>query len=237
VPLPVPAQICGIKGWKIDLCRSPVIFRRMGAPDFEFETRLLTRGIWPVAGIDEAGRGPLAGPVAAAAVILNPRQVPGGLNDSKQLPAAAREELYPLIMRQALAVAVAFTSAAEIDRINIRQAVFCAMRRALAALTLTPRYVLIDGDDAPLGLPAPVETIIKGDTSVSSIAAASIIAKVTRDRLMRRYGELYPAYGFAAHFGYATKTHLAAIEAHGPCPLHRMSFGPLKSASRGGHIP
>src|ERR1700756_4374253 len=143
----------------------------MGAPDFYAERGLLARGIWPVAGMDEAGRGPLAGPVAAAAVILNPSQVPDGINDSKLLSAAVREEIYPLLMRQALAVAVAFASAAEIDRINIRQAVFCAMRRALAVLTLAPRYVLIDGDDAPLGLPAPAETIIKGDTSVSSIAA------------------------------------------------------------------
>jgi len=198
--------------------------------DFQVETGLLKRGIWPVAGIDEAGRGPLAGPVIAAAVILNPSQVPEGLNDSKLLSAAAREEIYPLIMRQALAVSVACASAAEIDRINIRQAVFCAMRRALAALTLAPRYVLIDGNDMPPGLPAPAETIVKGDASIPSIAAASIIAKVTRDRLMRRHGGLYPAYGFAVHFGYATSAHLAAIAAHGPCPLHRMSFRPFKRA-------
>jgi ribonuclease HII len=207
----------------------------MGAPDFQAESSLLARGIWPVAGMDEAGRGPLAGPVVAAAVILDPRQVPQGLNDSKLLSAAAREEIYPLLMRQALAVSAAFASAAEIDRINIRQAVFCAMRRAFAALTLAPRYLLIDGDDMPPGLPGPAETIVKGDASVSSIAAASIIAKVTRDRLMRRYSDLYPAYGFAVHFGYATKAHLTAITEHGPCPLHRMSFRPFKPA-QGAHI-
>ncbi len=202
----------------------------MGDPDFQVEAGLLARGVWPVAGIDEAGRGPLAGPVAAAAVILNPRQIPGGIHDSKLLSAAAREEVYTLIMGQALAAAVAFTSAAEIDRINIRQAVFCAMRRALTALTLAPRHILIDGNDMPPGLPVPAETVVKGDASIASIAAASIVAKVTRDRLMRRFGGVYPAYGFALHFGYATEAHLAAIAAHGPCPLHRMSFRPFKTA-------
>jgi ribonuclease HII len=202
----------------------------MGTPEFHVERRLLERGIWPVAGIDEAGRGPLAGPVAAAAVILGPCNVPLGLNDSKRLSPTVREELYDVIMLRALAVAVAFASAEEIDRINIRQAVFCAMRRALAALTLVPCHVLIDGSDVPPNLPVAAESIVKGDATVASIAAASIIAKVTRDRLMRRYGDLYPAYGFGAHFGYATKAHLAAIAAHGPCPLHRLSFGPLRAA-------
>jgi ribonuclease HII len=202
----------------------------MGTPEFHVERRLLERGIWPVAGIDEAGRGPLAGPVAAAAVILGPCNVPLGLNDSKRLSPTVREELYDVIMLRALAVAVAFASAEEIDRINIRQAVFCAMRRAVAALTLVPCHVLIDGSDVPPNLPVAAESIVKGDATVASIAAASIIAKVTRDRLMRRYGDLYPAYGFGAHFGYATKAHLAAIAAHGPCPLHRLSFGPLRAA-------
>ncbi|MCI0600537.1 MAG: ribonuclease HII [Beijerinckiaceae bacterium] len=202
----------------------------MGMPDFAAERTLLRRGIWPVAGIDEAGRGPLAGPVAAAAVILDPRKVPPGLNDSKLLPPKEREGLYETIMLQALAVSVAFASAAEIDEINIRQGVFSAMRRALAALTLAPRQVLIDGKDLPSGLSVPAEAIVKGDGAVASIAAASIIAKVTRDRLMRRYCDLYPVYGFSKHFGYGTKAHLAAIAEHGPCPQHRLSFRPFKEA-------
>jgi ribonuclease HII len=199
----------------------------MGIPNFRVERNLLKRGIWPVAGIDEAGRGPLAGPVAAAAVVLNPRKVPRGLNDSKLLTPEEREPLYEAIMLQALAVAVAFASAAEIDRINIRQATFSAMRRALFALSIAPRHVLIDGNDLPPGLCLPVEMIVRGDAAISSIAAASIIAKVTRDRLMRRLCGVYPAYRFSEHFGYATKAHLAAIAAHGPCPFHRMSFRPF----------
>jgi ribonuclease HII len=199
----------------------------MGNPNFRVERNLLKRGIWPVAGIDEAGRGPLAGPVAAAAVVLNPRKVPRGLKDSKLLTPEEREPLYEVIMLQALAVAVAFASAAEIDRINIRQATFSAMRRALFALSVAPRHVLIDGNDLPPGLCLPAETIVKGDAAISSIAAASIIAKVTRDRLMRRLCGVYPAYRFSEHVGYATKAHLAAIAAHGPCPFHRLSFRPF----------
>jgi ribonuclease HII len=202
------------------------------APDFHLERRLLQRGIWPVAGVDEAGRGPLAGPVAAAAVILDPRKIPGGLDDSKRLAPEQRDELYGLIMLHAQAVAVAFASAEEIDQINIRQAVFCAMRRALAALTLAPCQALIDGSDVPPGLAIPAEPVVKGDATVASIAAASIIAKVTRDRLMRGFCALYPVYGFGRHFGYATDAHLTAISAHGPCPLHRLSFRPFKAAKR-----
>jgi ribonuclease HII len=199
----------------------------MTTPDFRVEQNLLNRGIWPVAGIDEAGRGPLAGPIAAAAVILDPRKLPSGLNDSKRLTPRERERLYEEIMRNAMAMAVAFVSAAEIDRINIRQATFFAMRRALFALSVAPRHVLIDGNDLPPGLGLPAETIVKGDAAISSIAAASIVAKVTRDRLMRRLCGLYPAYRFSENFGYATKVHLAAIAAHGPCPLHRLSFRPF----------
>lgn len=199
----------------------------MTKPDFRVEASLLKRRIWPVAGIDEAGRGPLAGPVAAAAVILDPLKLPRGVNDSKRLTPEERERLYEVIMLQALAVAVAFASAAEIDRINIRQATFSAMRRALFALSVAPRHVLIDGNDLPPGLCLPAETIVKGDAAISSIAAASIIAKVTRDRLMRRLCRLYPAYRFNEHFGYATKAHLAAIAEHGPCPSHRLSFRPF----------
>lgn len=199
----------------------------MTKPNFRVERNLLKRGIWPVVGIDEAGRGPLAGPVAAAAVILDPRKLPRGLNDSKQLTPNERERLYEETMLNAIAVAVAFASAAEIDRINIRQATFSAMRRALFALSVAPRHVLIDGNDLPPGLCLPADAIVKGDAASSSIAAASIIAKVTRDRLMRRLCGVYPAYRFSEHFGYATKAHLAAIAAHGPCPFHRLSFRPF----------
>jgi ribonuclease HII len=199
----------------------------MTKPNFRVERNLLKRGIWPVAGIDEAGRGPLAGPVAAAAVVLDPRKLPCGLNDSKRLTPNERERLYEEIMLNAITVAVAFASAAEIDRINIRQATFSAMRRALSALSVPPRHILIDGNDLPPGLCLPAETIVKGDGANSSIAAASIIAKVTRDRLMRRLCGVYPAYRFSEHFGYATKAHLAAIAGHGPCPFHRLSFRPF----------
>jgi ribonuclease HII len=195
--------------------------------DFRVERALLKHGIWPVAGIDEAGRGPLAGPVAAAAVILDPRGVPRGLNDSKRLAPKERDRLYDAILSQAIAVAVAFASAAEIDTINIRQATFSAMRRALFALSVAPRHVLIDGNDLPPSLCRPAETIVKGDAAIASIAAASIVAKVTRDRLMRRACRLYPAYRFSEHVGYGTKAHLAAIAEHGPCPLHRLSFRPF----------
>ena len=161
-----------------------------------------------------------------------PRKLPRGLNDSKLLTPDERERLYEVIMLNAIAVAVAFASAAEIDRINIRQATFSAMRRALFALSVAPRHVLIDGNDLPPGLGLPAETIVKGDAACSSIAAASIVAKVTRDRLMRRLCRLYPAYRFSEHFGYGTPAHLAAIALHGPCPFHRLSF----QAFRGGLI-
>jgi ribonuclease HII len=200
----------------------------MDRPDFRMERRLLKRGVWPVAGVDEAGRGPLAGPVAAAAVILDPQRLPRGLNDSKLLTPDARERLFEAIMAHALAVAVGFASAAEIDSINIRQATFRVMRRALAALAAAPAYVLIDGNDLAPGLYCKGETIVKGDGAVLSIAAASIVAKVARDRLMRRLCAVYPVYGFSRHVGYATEAHIAAIEAHGPCPFHRLSFRPFR---------
>jgi ribonuclease HII len=200
----------------------------MDRPDFRLERRLLKRGVWPVAGVDEAGRGPLAGPVAAAAVILDPQNLPRGLNDSKLLTPDAREKLFEAIMARALAVAVGFATAAEIDAVNIRQATFIAMRRALAALAESPAYVLVDGNDLPENLCCSGETIVKGDGAILSIAAASIVAKVARDRLMRRLCAVHPAYGFSQHVGYATEAHLAAIEAHGPCPYHRLSFSPFR---------
>jgi ribonuclease HII len=200
--------------------------RRMA--HFRIERRYLREGRWPIAGIDEAGRGPLAGPVAVAAVILNPDNLPRGLDDSKALSESDRERLYEQIMKKALAVSVALASAREIDRINIRQATLTAMSRAATSLSLAPVHVLVDGKDVPKGLPCGGEAIVKGDATSFSIAAASIIAKVTRDRLMARLAIRYPAYGFESHAGYGTKAHLAAIAAHGPCPYHRFSFSPMK---------
>ena len=202
--------------------------RRMA--HFRIERRYLREGRWPIAGIDEAGRGPLAGPVAVAAVILNPDNLPRGLDDSKALSESDRERLYEQIMKKALAVSVALASAREIDRINIRQATLEAMSRAAKSLSLAPAHVLVDGKDVPKGLPCSGEAIVKGDATSFSIAAASIIAKVTRDRLMTRLAIRYPAYGFESHAGYGTKAHLAAIAEHGPCPYHRFTFSPLKPA-------
>ncbi len=201
----------------------------MLTPHVRRERALMRKGHALVAGVDEAGRGPLAGPVAAAAVILDPARVPKGLDDSKKLDPATREALYEVIVDTALAVGFAFASAAEIDAINIRQATFLAMRRALAALAEVPAYVLIDGNDLPPCLICEGETLIKGDGSSASIAAASIVAKVTRDRLMRRLCGLHPLYGFSRHVGYGTRDHLAALAAHGPCPAHRMTFAPLRA--------
>ena len=200
----------------------------ISTPNFRRETTLRKKGLWPVAGIDEVGRGCLAGPVAAAAVILDPSDVPEGINDSKCLSAQRREALYEEILARGLAVAVSFVSAAEIDQINIRQASLTAMRRAVAALAVTPRYALIDGNDLPAGLMCLGETIVKGDSLSASIAAAAIVAKVARDRLMTRLCRAHPAYGFSRHVGYATPEHLLAISKHGPSPYHRLSFSPLR---------
>ena len=175
------------------------------------------------AGVDEAGRGPLAGPVVAAAVILNPRKPIVGLADSKTLTAKRREALYDIITEQALAYGIAFASEQEIDEINILQATFLAMERAMAQLAPPPELALIDGNRSKdFGL--PVRTIVKGDSLSASIAAASILAKVTRDRLMEQYDEQYPQYGFAVHKGYGTKRHYAALREYGPCPIHRQTF-------------
>jgi ribonuclease HII len=203
----------------------------MKRPHYRIESRLLANGVGPVAGVDEAGRGPLAGPVAAAAVILDKRKLPRRVNDSKALDAETREEICEDIMSRALAVSVAFGAVAEIDRINIRQATLAAMRRACAGLSLRPAYILIDGCDFPDRLACPGEAIIKGDAKCISIAAASIVAKVTRDRLMRRLADHHPAYGFERHSGYATEFHVAAIAKNGPSPFHRMSFWPFRAAA------
>ncbi len=195
---------------------------------FRLERALLRRGTWPIAGIDEVGRGPLAGPVCAAAVILDPARLPKGLDDSKRIAPDERQALHDNIMEMAISVSVAFASVAEIDAINIRQATLTAMRRALAALAVVPSYVLVDGNDLPSCLICEGETLVKGDATSASIAAASIVAKVARDRLMRRVCALHPLYGFSRHVGYATRDHLAALAEYGPCSFHRRTFAPVR---------
>lgn len=193
------------------------------------ERRLHRCGHGTVAGIDEVGRGPLAGPVVAAAVVLDLTCVPAGLADSKALPPERREELFELILAGA-AVGIASVSAAEIDRINIRQATLSAMCRAIAALPCRPDAAIVDGNDPP-ALPCPVHLVIGGDASVPSVAAASIVAKVVRDRLMRRACAAHPGYGFTSNVGYSTAAHLAALARLGPTPLHRHSFAPVRLAA------
>ncbi len=190
------------------------------------ESALYAEGRRCIAGLDEVGRGPLAGPVVAAAVVLDPANVPEGLADSKALTAARREALFPEILAKAQ-VGIASLSHATIDRINIRQASLQAMCRALAALPCRPDLALVDGNDPP-PLPCTVETIVKGDSHIASIAAASIVAKVVRDRLMARLGALHPAYGFQSNAGYSSRAHLDALTREGPCPYHRRSFAPLR---------
>lgn len=182
-----------------------------------------------IAGVDEAGRGPWAGPVSAAAVILDPARPIPGLNDSKKLTARRREALEAEILEFALAHSVAFASVEEIDRLNIRQANHLAMQRAIAALKPTPTLALIDGNDAPQ-LPMPARAIIGGDGLEPAISAASILAKCARDREMVRLCSLHPEYGFSAHKGYGTAAHAAALSVYGPCPAHRRSFAPVQRA-------
>ncbi len=180
-----------------------------------------------VAGVDEAGRGPLAGPVMAAAVILDPARPIRGLKDSKLLSAEQREDLAADIRERSRAWAVAWADHEEIDRINILQASLLAMARAVAALGVEPEEVWVDGNQSP-PVKQPVTTIIKGDLRVTSISAASILAKVERDAAMRRLHALYPVYGFDEHKGYSTPAHLAALERHGACAVHRRSFAPVR---------
>ncbi|MDE2350437.1 MAG: ribonuclease HII [Alphaproteobacteria bacterium] len=194
-------------------------------PDYAAEARYLARHPGPVAGVDEAGRGPLAGPVVAAAVILDASRIPDGLNDSKKLTALRREALYEAIMGCAL-VGVGEASVDEIDLLNIRQATHLAMARAVRALGTPPAFALVDGNDAP-ALPCRCDTIIGGDGLSVSIAAASIVAKVTRDRLMRELHKSHPGYGWDSNMGYGTEAHLAAINRLGPCLHHRRSFAPI----------
>ncbi|MBS0375151.1 MAG: ribonuclease HII [Proteobacteria bacterium] len=193
---------------------------------------------WParerLAGVDEAGRGPLAGPVVAAAVILPVRPRWRGLDDSKRLEAPVREALAARIRREAVAWGLGWADAAEIDALNILEATLLAMRRALLALPVAPRHVQVDGNRAPslagLGFEAPVEAIVGGDGREAAIAAASILAKTWRDAYMALADARYPAYGFAVHKGYGTPAHQAVLAAHGACPLHRRTFEPVRSA-------
>ena len=181
-----------------------------------------------VAGVDEAGRGPLAGPVVAAAVILDDRQPIAGLADSKVLSPRKRERLFDEIRAKALACCIAEASVEEIDRLNILQASLLAMRRAVEGLRLVPRRVLVDGNQLP-ALNMPAAAIVSGDAKVPAISAASILAKVYRDRLCLALDRDYPDYGFAAHKGYPTAAHLAALRQHGACPVHRRSYAPVRA--------
>jgi ribonuclease HII len=190
------------------------------------ESRLVGDGA-TVAGVDEAGRGPLAGPVVAAAVILEPGGRWDGLNDSKQLSAQKREALYARVVIEARAFAWAVVGPRAIDRLNIRRASLEAMRRAVARLGVTPSLVLVDGDADVPGLPHPQQAVVGGDGRMLSIAAASVLAKVVRDRIMDRLDRVWPGYGFARHKGYGTPEHLDAIGRLGPCALHRYSFRPV----------
>ncbi|TAM95192.1 MAG: ribonuclease HII [Rhodanobacteraceae bacterium] len=180
-----------------------------------------------VAGVDEAGRGPLAGPVVVAAVILDPARPVDGLADSKQLSARRREELYALIVERAVAHAIVRVEAAEIDRVNILQATLLGMTRALRALPIVPALALIDGNRLPNALPCAARAIIGGDASEPAISAASILAKVVRDRILCGYESRWPGYGFVQHKGYPTPRHLDALARLGPCPEHRRSFAPV----------
>ncbi len=196
----------------------------MSQPHFDFERQAMAQGCRWVAGVDEVGRGPLAGPVGVAAVILDPDDLLEGLDNSKALSEARRNALRPVIFAKALSVSIAFASAEEIDTYNIRGAALRAMARALGALSLKPDMALIDGRDIPDGLVCPARAVIGGDALSMSIAAASIVAKTTRDALMRNLGRDFPQYGFADHAGYATALHRRALAISGPCPYHRRSF-------------
>jgi ribonuclease HII len=210
---------------------SPFLFDLPLKPDFSAEARLIASGCKCVAGTDEAGRGPLAGPVVAAAVILRPDDLPDGIDDSKRLSKAGRERAFEAIMGKAAAIAFASASAEEIDALNILRASLMAMSRAVAALCIVPDHVLADGRDIPPGLPCPGTALIKGDQRSLSIAAASVVAKVMRDKMMAVAHADFPAYGFISNQGYGSAAHMAAIGELGPQPrLHRYSFVPIRKA-------
>lgn len=190
---------------------------------WEIEDALYAKGVQTICGVDEAGRGPLAGPVCAAAVILPPHLEIPGLNDSKKLTDKRRRELYPVILEKAVAYGIGFADHKEIDDVNILQATYLAMERAMAQMSMRPDIALIDGNRAKdFGL--PVQTVVHGDSLSANIAAASILAKVTRDDAMLELAERYPQYGFEVHKGYGTKAHYEALAQHGPCLIHRMTF-------------
>jgi ribonuclease HII len=201
-------------------------------PHYIYESRVLKTIAGPVCGVDEAGRGPLAGPVVAAAVILDRKRMPKGLNDSKQLSAEAREELYPQIMEVAVAVGVGEASVGEIDLVNIRQATHLAMARAVRALAVPAEFALVDGNDAP-ALPCRCDTLVAGDARSLSIAAASIIAKVTRDRMMVKLHDDHPGYCWHSNKGYGTPEHYVGLKAHGVTVHHRRSFAPIRAILTG----
>lgn len=193
-------------------------------PDYSLELQCLS----PVCGVDEAGRGPWAGPVSAAAVILDPRRIPAGLNDSKKLTAKARDALEIEIKQCAVAWAVAFAEIDEIQELNILHATGLAMRRAVEALSVEPAFALVDGNYR-FDLPCQVRTVVKGDSLSASIAAASILAKTARDRLMIEMDALYPDYGFASHKGYHAEIHVEALRRLGPSPIHRRGWAPIRA--------
>ena len=193
-------------------------------PDFEYERACAERGFRSICGIDEAGRGPLAGPVCAAAVIFPTDCVIEGLNDSKKLSAAKREKLYDIIVSEAICFGIAFASVEEIERLNILGATYLAMCRAAEKLSPAADFALIDGNRTPPELAIPSLTVVKGDAKSCSIAAASVLAKVTRDRLMLEYDAIYPQYGFSKHMGYGTEEHRNAILKYGASEIHRPSF-------------
>ena len=205
---------------------------RASGPDLMLEAACPS----PVCGVDEAGRGPWAGPVSAAAVILDPERMPAGLDDSKLLSAKARDRLEGEIKTQALAWCVGFASVEEIEAHNILKATGLAMRRAVEGLSLSPAFALVDGNYA-FDLPCPIKTVIKGDSLSCSIAAASILAKTARDRLMHEMDALYPGYGFAEHKGYHAPVHVAALQRLGPSPIHRMGWAPLRALIAGAAPP
>ena len=193
-------------------------------PDYEFEKAAVNSGFSCICGVDEAGRGPLAGPVCAAAVILPEGVVIEGLDDSKKLTEKKREKLYDIIKQTAVAYSVAYGTLEEIETVNILEATYLAMNRAIEGLNVKPDFALIDGNRVPRGIKIPCETIVKGDSKSMSVAAASVLAKVTRDRLMLEYDKKYPEYNFKKHKGYGTKEHTELIKQYGPCEIHRLSF-------------
>ncbi len=214
---------------KVKDADSPQLFPKDINPDFSFENRLLQSGLTAVCGVDEAGRGPLAGPVTAAAVILNPDAIPAGLHDSKKLSEKKREALFDEVLCHAI-VSISHVSASTIDRMNIRNASLYAMVLAVQGLETSAQHALIDGNALPPGLPCPATVLVKGDARCLSIAAASITAKVSRDRLMVRAAGLYPEYGLHQHKGYPTKAHRDALMEMGASDIHRTSFAPVAKA-------